>query len=141
MIKNASYIRWLIIVTIVWAGVLNGLVVGADSAFTPLSGINKPWLDRVDEGGMRGRNPFHFPRTDHATDVSAGGQTPGREVGLQLNAILYHEEGSLAIVNHRILRQGDLLGASQVVSILKDRVILRDPNGIYELKLGPITGR
>lgn len=139
--KNASYARWFIIATMVWAGVLNGLVVGADSAFTPLSGINKAWLGRIEEGGKSGRNPFHFPRTDHMKDAGAGGQTPGREAGLQLNAILYHEEGSLAIVNHRILRQGDLLGGSQVVSILKDRVILRDPNGIYELKLGPITGR
>ena len=96
----------------------------------PLSGINWTWLDRIGGTLTWGRNPFNFPRTGPGTiGVDDGGD-------LQLTAILYQKAGSVAIINKRIVRPGDSIGGRDVVSILKDRVVLKDLNGVLELKLG-----
>ena len=95
----------------------------------PISGINWTWLDRIGGTSTWGRNPFNFPRK---------GPTDGmeNEGGLQLTAILYHKAGSVAIINQRIVRPGDSVGSRTVASILEDRVVLKDLNGVLELKLG-----
>lgn len=96
----------------------------------PLSGINWTWLERIGGISTWGRNPFNFPRTGLDT---IGADDGG---GLQLTAILYHKAGSVAIINKRIVRPGDSIGGKDVVSILEDRVVLKDLNGVLELKLG-----
>jgi len=96
----------------------------------PLSGINWTWLDKIGGTLTWGRNPFNFPRTGPET---IGADDGG---GLQLTAILYHKAGSVAIINKRIVRPGDSIGGRDVISILEDRVALKNLNGVLELKLG-----
>ena len=104
--------------------------LSASGETRPLSGINWTWLDRIGGTLTWGRNPFQFPRTVPTTDGMDNGG------GLQLTAILYHKGGGVAIINKRIVRPGDSIGGKDVVSILKDRVVLKDLNGVLELKLG-----
>ena len=104
----------------------------------PLSGINRAWLEKIEGTSSWGRDPFYFPRAEahsnHGGEVAEAG-------GMKLSAILYHEEGSVAVINHRIVRQGDLIGGRKVVSIFKDRVILQDLSGVSELKLDPFGAK
>jgi hypothetical protein len=107
----------------------------ASGGFKPLSGINRAWLEKMDSEFTWGRNPFYFPRG--GTDAVQKEPADLDGSGLRLSAILYHEEGSIAIINHRIVRRGDQIGGRRVVSILQDRVILQDLSGVFELKLDP----
>ena len=96
-----------------------------------LSGINRAGLDKIQETSSWGRNPFYFPREGQ------GRPTGSDASGLQLSAIFYHEKGSVAIINHRIVRQGDQIEGRKVFSISENRVILEDLSGVLELKLDP----
>jgi len=89
----------------------------------------------MDGASSWGRNPFYFPRV--GADANQERPTPFDGSGLRLSAILYNEAGSVAIINHRIVRRGDQIGGRRVVSILEDRVILQDLSGAFELKLDP----
>lgn len=110
----------------------------ASGGLKPLSGINRAWLEKNGGTSSWGRDPFYFPRAEAHTNQ--GGEV-AEAGGMKLSAILYHEEGSVAVINHRIVRQGDLIGGRKVVSIFKDRVILQDLNGASELKLDPFGAK
>jgi hypothetical protein len=105
--------------------------------FKPLSGINRGGLDKLQEASSWGRNPFYFPRAG----VNGNQERPSAfdGSGLQLSAILYHPEGSVAIINHQIVRQGDEVAGKKVVSILENRVIMQDLSGVTELRLSPFS--
>jgi hypothetical protein len=109
----------------------------ASGELKPLSGINRAWLDQVGGTSSWGRNPFYFPRAED--NSSPARETTVDTGGLQLSAILYHETGSVAIINHQIVRQGDQIEGRKVVSILEDRVILQDLSGISELRLNSFS--
>ncbi|GEM_PF-1476837 len=127
---------WLVLVVMCLIVAIPGyLCASQESQFQPLSGINQAWLDKTGGTLSWGRNPFNFPRAD--ANSNQGGEITYDAGGLQLSAILYHEEGSVAIINHRIVRQGDLIAGRKVVSILEDRVIIQDLSGVTELKLDP----
>ena len=101
----------------------------------PLSGINRTWLDKMQEASSWGRNPFYFPRGGVNVNQASSPAFDGS--GLQLSAIIYHPEGSVAIINHQIVRQGDEVVGRKVVSILEDRVVMQDLSGVAELRLNP----
>ena len=123
-------------------GVLETILFGSlkanqDLPLKPLSGINRVWLEKVEGASTWGRNPFYFSRREGDTHH---GQKPGFDAGgFRVNAILYHKEGSVAIINHQIVRQGNQIEGKRVVSILADRVILQDLSGAFELKLSPFS--
>ena len=113
--------------------------LSASGGLRPLSGINQTWLDRLEGRLSWGRNPFDFPRPNQ--NAAGDNKTPDDEGVLQLSAILYHKEGSVAIINHRVIRPGDSIGARRVISILEDRVVLKDVSGLSELKISPFGAR
>jgi len=54
---------------------------------------------------------------------------------LQLKAIIWSPSDAAALINGEIVKTGEKIGISHVVSIEKDRVILRNENGIFRLPL------
>lgn len=72
-----------------------------------------------------GRNPFVAKETQTATSGK-----------LILDGIAWDEKTPRAAINNRIVTIGDQVGGSTVVEILKDRVILNDGAGNFELRLG-----
>ncbi len=130
---------WVLGIMYLIAAIPGYLYASQEQQFQPLSGINRAWLDKTAGTSSWGRNPFFFPRAEaHSSQIR---ETTNDAGGLQLSAILYHEEGSVAIINHRIVRQGDLIGGRKVVSILEDRVIIQDLSGVTELKLDPFGAK
>jgi hypothetical protein len=115
------------------------LYAAQELQFQPLSGINQAWLDKAGGPLSWGRNPFFFPRS--GSDSGQMRDTTYDAGGLQLSAILYHEDGSVAIINHRIVRQGDVIGGRKVVSIMEDRVLIQDLSGVTQLKLDPFGAK
>jgi hypothetical protein len=109
----------------------SGYVLAAeDFKSKAISGINQSWLEEMKDTPSWGRNPFNFPRS--------GGE-PGSSGGLQLTAIMFHKEAGIAIINNQVVRTGDSIGERKVVSILRDRVVIRDLIGVYELTLEPFA--
>jgi hypothetical protein len=136
---NAERLSWVSMILSLIAVMPGYLYAGQESQLTPLSGINQAWLDETTGASSWGRNPFFFPRGDSRSSLIA--ETTYDAGELQLSAILYHEGGSVAIINHRIVRQGDLIGGRKVASILEDRVIIQDLNGMTVLKLDPFGAK
>lgn len=75
------------------------------------------------------RNPFSYVGIAHKRAASVG------EGGL--SAILFSEDQSqsVAIINHKVVKNGDKADNNIVVDIKEDRVILNDGNKDFELKL------
>jgi len=71
------------------------------------------------------RDPFFFAYT--------GPRSP--RDGLDLTGILWEGEKPTAIINQTFLKTGDSMGPFSVVKILEDRVVLKDDNGEFELRL------
>ena len=141
--KDTKRLWWVLVILYLMVAIPEYLCASqelpASGGFEPLSGINRAWSDKRGGTSSWGRNPFSFPRTEaHSSRVRETTYDGG---GLQLSAILYHEEGSVAIINHRIVRPGDLIGGRKVVSILEDRVVIQDLSGVIELKLDPFGSK
>jgi len=75
---------------------------------------NKPW----------GRNPFLTPDEEMSIRLtSSKGEGEDKEPAI-IKGILIGEKQRVAIIDHKIVTEGDWIGAEQVVRIDKDKVIL-----------------
>lgn len=60
----------------------------------------------------------------------------GQAVDLKLSGILWDEKNPQAIINEKVVKQGDLVGNCLVIKINNDCVILSDGEKELELRLG-----
>lgn len=59
--------------------------------------------------------------------------------GLTLYAIAYNPaQGSVALINQRIVEEGDRIGTSEIQEITPDAVIVRNEGGIFQLNFGGV---
>jgi hypothetical protein len=82
-------------------------------------------LNRAAEVLPLERDPFFFAYT--------GPRSP--RDGLDLAGILWEKGQPTAIINQSFLKVGDTTGQFAVVDIQQDKVILKDANGEFELRL------
>jgi len=82
-------------------------------------------LSRVAEVLPLDRDPFSFAFT---------GPKSSRD-GLELAGILWEDEKPTAIINESFLNVGDSTDQFSVIKILRDRVVLKDRTGEFELRL------
>ncbi|MDD5226154.1 MAG: hypothetical protein PHV97_03085 [Candidatus Omnitrophica bacterium] len=82
-------------------------------------------LSRVAEALPIDRDPFSFVFT---------GPKSSRD-GLELSGILWEGAQPTAIINQSFVKVGDSTDQFSVISILEDRVVLRDRTGEFELRL------
>lgn len=91
----------------------------------PLSGLNLGEFDSTKPGQLKWENnPFV------QTLESVGVQD------LHLTAIVYRPGNAAALINGRVMKEGDKVGSSQVMHIEAKRVVMRNEDGIYSLTLG-----
>lgn len=104
------------------------------SADLSLVDVNRSFLEEKQNTTEWGRDPFILP-------VRPSGQPAANSVedetgkSFSLSAIIYRDGEGAAIINHRILRQGDHIEGMMVQEILSDRVILRGGSKVMELKV------
>jgi len=55
--------------------------------------------------------------------------------GLELSAIFYFPSQSQAIINGKIVKEGDFINSKKVIEINKESVVLKDVMGEYVLRL------
>jgi hypothetical protein len=60
------------------------------------------------------------------------GDTPQTKQ-LTLYGIIHGNSKSLALINSEIVKVGDKIGSTQVVSIEKEKVILRNADGLFQI--------
>jgi hypothetical protein len=85
-----------------------------------LSGLNTQDFEDTDLSNVAwGNNPFVIPA--NAVPVS----------DLRLTGIVYGIEDSAAIINDQVVRVGDKIGYNEIVGIEKERVIVRNDNGLF----------
>lgn len=90
----------------------------------PLSGMNLGEFDTGKPGQLKWENnPFV------QTLESVGVQD------MRLTAIVYRPGNAAALINGRIMKEGDRIGSSQVVHIEAKRVVMRNEDGIYSLSM------
>lgn len=90
----------------------------------PLSGVNLGEFDTTKPGQLKWENnPFV------QTMESVGVQD------LRLMAIVYRPGNAAALINGRVLKEGDRLGDNQVVHIEAKRVVMRNEDGIFSLTM------
>ena len=88
-----------------------------------MSGVNsKDFNDAQKKPIVWKNNPFMQHLEDPGTDE------------LTLLAIVYSEKKARALINDQIVKNGDEIGSFKVVSIQRQRVILRNENGIFSLQ-------
>lgn len=128
--------RWVFVFLAgyILGGIWNNLSAAEVSNQNVHSGGRPVLVEQRGETVEWGRNPFSYPREGKEED-------PGGSLGLKLTAIFYHEEGSMAIISHRIVSRGDRIGGKRVIKILKNRVVLRNRSGLYELTLDSFSLR
>lgn len=91
----------------------------------PLSGLNLGEFDTTKPGQLKWENnPFV------QTLESVGVQD------MRLTAIVYRPGSAAALINGRVMKEGDRLGNSQVIHIEAKRVVMRNEDGIFSLTLG-----
>lgn len=105
---------------------LLSLIMFSTLAFAePLSGLNLGEFDTGKPGQLKWENnPFV------QTLESVGVQD------LKLTAIVYRPGNAAALINGRIMKEGDRIGANEVVHIEARRVVMRNEDGIYSLTMG-----
>ena len=87
-----------------------------------LSGLNLQDFENKKEGEIVwSNNPFVRPAGEITLDE------------MKLTGIAYSVEGSAAIVNDQIVRKGDKIGSNEVVGIEKNKVIIRNEDGLFSL--------
>lgn len=77
---------------------------------------------------------LELERDPFAVGSITSSETSSSEI--QLNGILWDKSGSLAIINHTIVKIGDKIGENTLVDIKEDGIILNDGSHDFELKLG-----
>ncbi|MBI3812393.1 MAG: hypothetical protein HY283_09360 [Nitrospirae bacterium] len=101
----------------------------------PLSEINTEWLERQEKALQWGRDPFALPGQPSGAGVAADGE-------FHLSAIIYRAGRGVAIINNKILRQGDMVEGRRITEILPDRVVLQGATGEKELRVNKfVLGR
>lgn len=91
----------------------------------PLSGLNLGEFDTTKPGQLKWENnPFV------QTLESVGVQD------MRLTAIVYRPGSAAALINNRVMKEGDRIGSSQVIHIEARRVVMRNEDGIFSLTLG-----
>lgn len=75
---------------------------------------NKPW----------GRNPFLTPDEEMSIRLTSTKGEGKEEEPAIIKGILIGEKQRVAIIDHKIVTEGDWIGAEQVVRIDKDKVVL-----------------
>lgn len=81
-------------------------------------------LSRVAEALPIERDPFTFSNT---------GPKSSRE-GLELDGILWDDQKPTAIINQSFFNAGDTNAQFSVIKVLRDRVVLKDSTGEFELR-------
>jgi hypothetical protein len=100
-----------------------------------LSEINTQWLERQEKALQWGRDPFALPSQSAGTGIAADGE-------FHLSAIIYRAGRGVAIINNKILRQGDMIEGKRISEILEDRVVLQGAAGEKELRVNKfVLGR
>jgi hypothetical protein len=87
----------------------------------PVSGLNLENFKKSDKYIKWKNNPFTQP----VDDVSVP--------SLKLFAIVYNPQDSAALINRHVVRAGDKIGSTEVVSIQEREVVLRTSTGIFKL--------
>jgi hypothetical protein len=82
-------------------------------------------LSRVAEALPMDRDPFSFAYTG----------TQSFRDGLELAGVLWEGDKATAIINQAFMGVGDSSDQFSVIKILKDRVVLKDRTGEFELRL------
>jgi len=100
-------------------------------ACLPLNLISAPAQDRIPDEPFRrwGRDPFILP------EMKSSRNSIPTEDGLHLSAIIYRDGDGVAIINNRILREGDSVEGKRIEEILPDRVVLTDSTGRREIRV------
>ena len=81
-------------------------------------------ISAVQDRGIGVRNPFSWPREQGGTRAVKHAKKP-----LNLEAILWNSQHPLALINHRLVQEGDLIGGGMVIAIEKDMVLIRGFQG------------
>lgn len=90
----------------------------------PLSGVNLGEFDTTKPGQLKWENnPFV------QTMESVGVQD------MRLMAIVYRPGNAAALINGRIMKEGDSIGENLVVHIEAKRVVMRNADGIFSLTM------
>lgn len=96
----------------------------ASAKSPPMSGMNLGEFDTGKPGQLKWENnPFV------QTLESVGMQD------MRLTAIVYRPGNAAALINGRIMKEGDRIGSSLVVHIEAKRVVMRNEDGIYSLSM------
>lgn len=91
----------------------------------PLSGLNLGDFDSTKPGQLKWENNPFVQSLE-----SVGVQD------MHLTAIVYRPGNAAALINGRVMKEGDRIGSSQVMHIEAKRVVMRNEDGIYSLTIG-----
>lgn len=90
----------------------------------PLSGVNLGEFDTTTPGQLKWENN-PFVKTTESVGVQ----------DMRLMAIVYRPGNAAALINGRIVKEGDRIGESQVVHVEAKRVVMRNSDGIFSLTM------
>ena len=95
-----------------------GIPAGAGQAAAPQK-FDKAQLDKLDVAWTR--DPFLLPKTK---EEKRPGQSQAQEITFKLVAIMEKGSERVAIIDHEVVKKGDIVGGETVQEIQKDKVIL-----------------
>ncbi len=120
--------------------------VAATDPMGPVAPVEPPAAEGVKtvpvpkkESPKWGRDPFAAPGSRSArtpSDIHPSPPVVSAETALSLSAIIYKEGEGAAIINDRIVRRGDSIDGMEVVEVFQDRVMLKGPSRVVELRVG-----
>lgn len=90
----------------------------------PLSGVNLSEFDTTTPGQLKWENN-PFVRTTESVGMQ----------DMRLMAIVYRPGNAAALINGRIVKEGDRIGENQVVHVEAKRVVMRNSDGIFSLTM------
>lgn len=90
----------------------------------PLSGVNLGEFDTTTPGQLKWENN-PFVKTTESVGVQ----------DMRLMAIVYRPGNAAALINGRIVKEGDRIGENQVVHVEAKRVVMRNSDGIFSLTM------
>lgn len=96
----------------------------APDSSAPLSGVNLSEFDTTTPGQLKWENN-PFVRTTESVGVQ----------DMRLMAIVYRPGNAAALINGRIVKEGDRIGDNQVVHVEAKRVVMRNTDGIFSLTM------
>ena len=131
---------FLIVLLLAWAfnkGILPFRKKTPLMVHVPLSDLTMPGITPQKLSG-ESLLPQGQIRDPFARSIKAGGNgTKDSGLGnLKLNSILLKDDKPVCcLINDEIFIEGDMLAGKRIIRIEKDRVILKDDKGEYELKI------